>query len=326
MGRQPCTQGLGRRRFWPRTPASPPESPRQETMGPSDAEARPGQAAAGWAHPTAGGAPGSPWGRRPQRLFVASARSTGPTSVDPRWVGAVGLSWKATSSHLPELSVWPDGPSDWAGSDTLGRAGAAPRRTTVPWPWSVSRASPSRWPKEAALTGVSRASAWWESTDRLQGCEEGWRRMRCPEHQGELGGIKVSSEACPGQEGPRAPALGDCLPATLGGLGGCLGLGSWPPAAHVAPPSEPGAGRTSAPTGRKLLMRAWRPGLSPVQQPGAKDHPCLAQCLLPPGAWLVVHLEVVSVSPGLCSPPSVARPTGRLEAETGSREERLSEW
>ena len=53
-----------------------------------------------------------------------------------------------------------------------------------------------------------------------------------------------------------------------------------------------------------------------------------AQCLLPPGAWLVVQLEVVSVSPGLCSPPalpSVAQPTGRLEAERGRREERLSE-
>lgn len=136
--------------------------------------------------------------------------------------------------------------------------------------------------------------------------------------------IRASSEACPGQEGPRAPAVGDCLPATLGGVGGWLGRGLWPPAAHVALPSEPGAGRTSAPTGRKLLMRAWRPGPGPVQQPGAKGHPCSAQCLLLPGAWLVAQLEVVPVPPGLCSPPSVVRPTGGLEAERGSREERLS--
>lgn len=162
--------------------------------------------------------PGEPLGKEPQRLFMACARSTGPMSVDPRRAEAVGLSWKATSGHLPELSAWPDGPGDWAGSDTLGRAGAAPRRTTVPWPWSVSRASPSRWSEEAGLMGVSRASAWWESTDRLQGCEEGWRRTRCPKHQGEFRGL-------PRPGGSQSSCCGGLPASDSGGSGGMAGSG-----------------------------------------------------------------------------------------------------
>lgn len=43
------------------------------------------------------------------------------------------------------------------------------------------------------------------------------------------------------------------------------------------------------------------------------------QPLLQPGAWLVargslrVQLEVAPLPPGLCSPPSVAQPTGHSE-------------
>ena len=134
MGSQPCTQSLRRRRFWPRTRLPLPESPRQEMMGPL----RPQMQNQDLGRPQPSRALGSPQGRRPQRLFVACARSTGPTSVDPRWAGVVGLSWEATSGCLPELSTWPDGPVTGP-ADTSGWAGAAPRRTMVPWPRNVAR-------------------------------------------------------------------------------------------------------------------------------------------------------------------------------------------
>ena len=100
-------------------------------------------------------------------------------------------------------------------------------------------------------------------------------------------------------------------------------------------PLSLGPGGTSAPTGRKLLTRAWRQGPESGAAAISQGPPVLrtvpscgaqppAQRLLPPGAWLAAQLEVVPVPPGLCSPASVAWPTGRLEAVRGSREERLS--
>ena len=199
------------------------------------------------------------------------------------------MSWKATSSHLPELLAWPDGPvTGPAGTpwDGLGPHRGAPRHLGLgllagpPLPSGPrrqrSRGSPGPAPGGNPRTGPRAA--------RRAGGGRG------------VPSIKASSEARAGQGGPRAPALGDCLPATLGGLGGCLGLGSWPPAAHVALPSEPGAGRTSAPTARKLLMRAWRPGPNPVRQPGAKDHPCLGQC--PPAGPGPRHSACFHQGPG----------------------------
>lgn len=173
--------------------------------------------------------------------------------------------------------------------------------------------------------GVSRASTWWESTDRLRGCEK------------EAEVSRASGQVQRPAQASRVPEL--LLPGTacqrLWGSRGMAGSGVMGSCGPCGPALSLGPGEMPAPTGRKLLTRAWRQGPesstvaisqgSPVlgTVPSCRAQPP-AQRLHPPGAWLAAQLEVVPVPPGLCSPASTARPIGLLEAVKGSREERLS--
>ena len=217
MGSQPCTQGLGRRWFWPHTPASPLRPQGRKRWVPQMQNQDLGRPRPGGHRRLQEGPRGAPG-----KETTEAVRGVSEVRRPHEWGSPLGRGCRlVVESHVqppPRAVGVARRASDWAGRDTLGRAGAAPRRTAAPWPWTVSRASPSQRPKEAALTGVSRASAWWESTDRPQGCEEGWRRARCPEHQGELGG--------PRRPGGSQSACSRGLPAShSGGTGGMPGSG-----------------------------------------------------------------------------------------------------
>ena len=96
--------GSGKEAVLASHPGIPPASPRQETMGPPDAEPRPGQAAAGWAWLTAGGAPGS------------------PGEGDHR-----GCSWRERGPQAPRVGI-PAGPG-------LSACRGKPRPATSPSCW-----------------------------------------------------------------------------------------------------------------------------------------------------------------------------------------------
>ena len=152
------------------------------------------------------------------------------------------------------------------------------------------------------------------------------RRLRCPEHQGQFRGL-------PRPGGSRNSCCRGLLASDSGGSGGMAGSGVMGSCCPRGPALSLGPGETSAPTGRKLLTRAWRQGPESSMVTISQGSPVLgtvpscraqppAQRLHPPGAWLAAQLEVVPVPPGLCSPAGIARPIGLLEAVKGSREER----